>query len=301
MFPSDERSSPAPALDADEDDSIQIRLRAPNEDVLANETGRYLLAVPMNAAVVDLRLGDTMRQSRIETGAACFVEPGVFFQIKQREPLELLLVSFAARAFEAVAHRAAQGRAWHTTSTTGIADPAIAALATELRRALLGDSLPEPLYLRLLAQSMAVRLVCRFARESEHPRRGQAMSPAALRRVVQHIEANLPETLHVADLAAVAGVSASHFARGFHHMTGDPPMRFVLKRRLCRARDLLSDGQSEIAAIALMTGFSSQAHLSTVFRNELGTTPGRYRDAFLDGHRKDSATGRGRSAGDAGG
>jgi AraC family transcriptional regulator len=35
-----------------------------------------------------------------------------------------------------------------------------------------------------------------------------------------------------------------------------------------------------LAEIAAETGFSSQAHLSTVFRKQVGTTPGQYRDAF---------------------
>jgi AraC family transcriptional regulator len=87
----------------------------------------------------------------------------------------------------------------------------------------------------------------------------------------------------VEDLAGLAGLTRSHFSRAFQRMTGDPPRRFILKRRLCRARDLLSAAETGIAEVAARSGFSSQAHLSTAFRQELGTTPARYRAAFRRG------------------
>ena len=78
----------------------------------------------------------------------------------------------------------------------------------------------------------------------------------------------------------MANLSRSHFSRAFQRMTGDPPLRFIIKRRICRARDLLSSDKGSLAEIAARTGFSSQAHLSTVFRKEVGTTPARYGAAF---------------------
>jgi AraC family transcriptional regulator len=99
---------------------------------------------------------------------------------------------------------------------------------------------------------------------------------------MQYIDAHLHERISAEVLAQMAGLSRSHFSRAFQRMTGDPPQRFILKRRVCRARDLLSGGDAPIAQIAFRSGFSSQAHLSAAFREDVGTTPSRYRAAFRD-------------------
>lgn len=63
-------------------------------------------------------------------------------------------------------------------------------------------------------------------------------------------------------LGAVGGVMAPH--------------RFVLERRIERARLYLADGKETLANIAYATGFSSQAHFSSVFRRLMGATPKEY-------------------------
>jgi AraC family transcriptional regulator len=48
-------------------------------------------------------------------------------------------------------------------------------------------------------------------------------------------------------------------------------------RRVEWARALRAGTERSIADIALATGFSSQAHLTTAFRHLTGTTPAAYR------------------------
>jgi AraC-like DNA-binding protein len=55
-----------------------------------------------------------------------------------------------------------------------------------------------------------------------------------------------------------------------------PPMRWALQRRVARARTLLRAGTPP-ADVAAALGFTDQAHLTRVFRDAMGTTPGRYR------------------------
>lgn len=63
----------------------------------------------------------------------------------------------------------------------------------------------------------------------------------------------------------------------FRATTGMTPHRYVLKRRLERARQLFEQVEFSIAEIAIMCGFSSQAHLTLAFRKEYGLTPTEYR------------------------
>ncbi len=67
----------------------------------------------------------------------------------------------------------------------------------------------------------------------------------------------------------------------FRASTGSPPYRYVLGRRIERAKDLLADTSLSITDVALACGFSSSAHFATAFRQAQGATPSSYRRALL--------------------
>jgi len=138
------------------------------------------------------------------------------------------------------------------------------------------DSLASALAARLLAlQTLASR------RPAEAPVRAL---PAWLLRIVQdYIEANLDQNLTLAELAAVAGFSVSHFKQLFRHAAGMPVHRFVLARRVERARQLLWEGKLANTEIALEAGFAHPSHMSRCLRQSLNLTPAQLR---ADGLRK---------------
>lgn len=98
-----------------------------------------------------------------------------------------------------------------------------------------------------------------------------------LRLAHDYIEAHLDQPVRVAAIAGELGVSAAHFARAFRNETGEPPHRYLLRRRAERARALLSNGRQTLADIAIESGFANQAHLTSVFSQLFGITPGTYR------------------------
>jgi len=98
-----------------------------------------------------------------------------------------------------------------------------------------------------------------------------------LQRVVDYIESHLGEDLSLLALAAEAGVSTAHFARAFKRAMGRSVHRYLLGRRVEWSTALLAGTERSIVDIALATGFSSQAHLTTAFRRLNATTPAAYR------------------------
>lgn len=110
----------------------------------------------------------------------------------------------------------------------------------------------------------------------------QGLPPARLRRVLDHIEAHLGESITQRRLAGIAQLSMDHFARLFRHSTGLPPHRYVLHRRIARARELVADRRMSLAEIGYELGFPSQAHFTAMFRRLVGTTPGAYRGMHSD-------------------
>jgi transcriptional regulator GlxA family with amidase domain len=99
------------------------------------------------------------------------------------------------------------------------------------------------------------------------------LAPNVLRRVCKYVEANLEAKIEIADLAVLANRSRRHFAYAFKQSLGCTPHRYVLSRRLEKARELLAEGTFPICEIALATGFADQSHFSRCFRAFFGTSP----------------------------
>lgn len=105
------------------------------------------------------------------------------------------------------------------------------------------------------------------------PARG-GLSPAARRRVLALIEAQLDAQLSIETLAREAGLSPAHFARAFKQTLGEAPHRFLLRRRLERARHLLERCGAQLSDVAARSGFADQAHFTRHFKRHFGITPG---------------------------
>ena len=108
-------------------------------------------------------------------------------------------------------------------------------------------------------------------------RSGETISDHKVDQIRDFIMSDLTRNLSLDDLAGVAGVSPFHFARAFKQATGLSPLQYVLEQRLSSAREALATSKSSLADIAYDVGFSSQAHMTDVFKKRLGVTPGRYR------------------------
>ena len=103
------------------------------------------------------------------------------------------------------------------------------------------------------------------------------LAPWQLKRVTDFISANLAETLQLGDLAALSGLSTSHFGRAFKGSTGLPPHRWHLNLRIDRARAMLADADASLADVACATGFADQSHFTRVFSRTVGMSPGVWR------------------------
>ena len=107
----------------------------------------------------------------------------------------------------------------------------------------------------------------------------RALQKWRLKRVIEHVDANLSCKVSLLDLAAVAGLSRMHFACQFRAATGLRPHEFLLQRRISRSKELMRGTSMTIAEIALAVGFLTQAHFTTVFKRFVGYTPRQWRTA----------------------
>lgn len=124
-----------------------------------------------------------------------------------------------------------------------------------------------------LASALSVRLLALQSRPAPADRKTRALPAWRLRHVVDYIDANLDQDLTLAELAAVAGFSVSHFKPLFRAAAGVPVHRFVLERRVEHARSALLEGGRSITQVALETGFAHPSHMARCMRRVLGVSP----------------------------
>jgi AraC-like DNA-binding protein len=88
------------------------------------------------------------------------------------------------------------------------------------------------------------------------------------------------QPLDVPALARVAHVSAAHFSRQFRDTFGESPHRYLQRRRVERAMELLRETDRDVTSICLDVGFNSLGTFSRTFREIVGEPPSAYRARF---------------------
>jgi len=101
-----------------------------------------------------------------------------------------------------------------------------------------------------------------------------------LRRARDHIDRHYSRPLDLDQLAAVAGVSKFHFARCFEATYGETPIRYLTRRRIERAQDLLRAANLTVTEVCMVVGFSSLGSFSSRFTQLVGESPTAYRDRW---------------------
>ncbi|NER78551.1 MAG: helix-turn-helix transcriptional regulator [Leptolyngbya sp. SIO1D8] len=160
-----------------------------------------------------------------------------------------------------------------------IRDPQLEQILLLLRAELhKGDGWAGQLYVESLANVLAIKLLREYS--AAKPRVALYEGGLGDRKILQisdYIHAHLDQSIKLADLANVAGMSQFHFSRMFKQSMGISPHQYLLKQRVEQAKGLLKQSKLAIAEIALQCGFNSQSHLSKHFREATGMTPSSYR------------------------
>ncbi|MBV8168932.1 MAG: AraC family transcriptional regulator [Alphaproteobacteria bacterium] len=108
-------------------------------------------------------------------------------------------------------------------------------------------------------------------------RRVSASHSRAVARARERLDAAGTKAVASAELEAITGLTRYALARQFRACLGTTPHRYLVLRRLDRARALIRSGASLVDA-ALASGFADQSHLTRHFMRAYGVSPGRWAD-----------------------
>lgn len=153
-------------------------------------------------------------------------------------------------------------------------DTRVQHLAAALGAELEAEDTSDALYAESLCTALVVRLL-HSSRDvvADEAKRVRTLAPRVAARVIDYIEAHLHERLTLAELAAQAGLSVPHFNVLFRATLGVPVHRYVVQRRVERAKALLAEGRHSASQIALDVGFAHQSHMTQWMQRLLGVTP----------------------------
>jgi AraC-like DNA-binding protein len=94
------------------------------------------------------------------------------------------------------------------------------------------------------------------------------------------MDRSFAQPLDVRALAHVAHVSEAHFSRQFRATFGETPHRYLQRRRVERAMELLRETGRPVTEICFDVGFNSLGTFSRTFRAVVGESPSAYRERF---------------------
>jgi AraC family transcriptional regulator len=157
-------------------------------------------------------------------------------------------------------------------------DPLIQGIFSTLSAELATGGIGEHLLVDSLKTALAIHLVRNYCTTS--PRLSaytNGLSTAKLAVIIDYIKAHLHQDLTLAELSPIVQISPYHFLRLFKQSVGVTPHQYILQCRIDRAKYLLQSSDQSLAAIALMTGFCDQSHLTRCFKRILGVTPKQFR------------------------
>ncbi|MFF7144707.1 AraC family transcriptional regulator [Streptomyces nodosus] len=148
-----------------------------------------------------------------------------------------------------------------------------------LRRESASSALGSALVVEQLAHIVLVQ-VLRSHVAAQGPTGGAwltALADPAIGAVLALIHETPARPWTVADLAAEAGMSRSHFATRFSDLVGTPPLEYVAGWRIRSAARDLRAGNRTVASIAAQWGYGSESSFSHAFKRVIGMAPGLYR------------------------
>jgi len=257
--------------------SISANVVSRTVGTMAWRSDHHRVAVALTAhrgmAYVD---GGSAQSVRFSPGELSFTPAGVSIRTIFHAVRSVHILQ-SPETYDTIGSELVRGGTSHFETRYPINDPLVSQIVSTITRETERHFL-DHILVDELNTVLAVRMLRHFIDPSKiAPPPSNGLSRERLQRVRDYIEAHLGDRLTLTDLAGVACLSPYHFSRSFKLALGIGPQRYVMQRRLQRAKTLMRRTNQPLAWVAAEAGFADQSHLTSVFRRETGMTPGQFR------------------------
>jgi AraC family transcriptional regulator len=237
------------------------------------------IAVPGEraAAEVTYQTADGVQQCRSVTDKhVCIIPAGQPHQVTWRRCADVTVFLLSLGFVEELARESSMGRV-DVIEDYAALDPVIWYLGREVRAELRRHRRLDTTYLESVAMVLARHVLTTYTSSPWPTRESGGLPRYKLRHAVQFIRENIHKDISFHDIAAHLKMSAFHFARMFRHATGDSPHQYIVRCRVNRAKELLTETKLPITDVAFEVGYKTQSHFTTCFGRLVGVTPAAFR------------------------
>lgn len=145
-----------------------------------------------------------------------------------------------------------------------VTEKLLSCLRSPLDSDVLGQSLIDEIYYRVLLGSHGQALVALTHQETRYARIAQSLS---------YIHEHYMEKINIDDLALHANMSLSAFHRAFKAVTGESPIQYLKKARLNKARFMIVQEGMRVNTAAEQVGYESVSQFSREFKRFFNISP----------------------------
>jgi AraC-like DNA-binding protein len=134
---------------------------------------------------------------------------------------------------------------------------------------------------RFTARAHLMQLIAYLSRCHAAAKRSADQPLQSLGEVLSYIDRHYRDPITVPELLKVAHMSQSTLMRSFQRVFQRSPIDYLIRVRVEKACELLTDPEQRITDVALACGFNDSNYFTRQFRRVLGRSPRAYRDATL--------------------
>lgn len=197
-------------------------------------------------------------------------------------PFDALMLYVTQTALDEIAFDHRAPRVEQLVWPHGAFDPVVHHLGQTLASSLERPHHSAKIFLDHILQALNCHFFCSYGGvKVPTPRFQGGLSAPQMRRATEFLEAHLDGNIALQQVAEICELSESHFARAFKQTFRMPPYRWLIERRVDRARDMMTNSRLPLADIAIQCGFADQSALNRSFKRIHGVTPGIWRRGRL--------------------
>lgn len=144
---------------------------------------------------------------------------------------------------------------------------------------LLHHSRSDKVYAHMMAKSKLTELIAHFIEHIDLNDVSVLNMPAMekMTAILAYIDAHIEENMTIQDLAGIACMHPNYFIRFFKQQLGVPPIQYITRKKMDKAKEQLIGSSSTITMIADQLGFGDLFYFSRQFKKHTGLTPTEYR------------------------
>ncbi|PZM08028.1 AraC family transcriptional regulator [Rhizobium tubonense] len=264
------------------DNVVITRLTSDHQDGLPGSTIPLANGFSITTQLEDLRLFQIWRGAELAfegshgKGSLMIADLREDWECKNLSPFDSVHFTVPLPHLESFARESGRANFEGLTCPCDVVDNVVLGLAQALLPALQNPEKSSKLFLEQIVLALLTHLMQTYGGVYFPTRKKGLLAPWQQRCSTELLATHMESQVSISELAQACELSRSYFVKAFKETFGRTPHRWLLEHRISCAKDLLRTN-APIVEVAISCGFADQSHLTRVFSDFTGVSPGTWR------------------------